>query len=278
MKKNTLLAALGLCLLAFLFYDASGGVGAVQNANRTGSPGSSAGCNACHGGGNYNAAISVEVLDGETPVTAYEPGQKYTFKVTINAENNPAGYGFQSVAMVAADNSNAGSFGEAPTGTDVVTLNNLQLFEHAQRSAENSWSIEWTAPAAGTGDVQIYAAGNAVNGGGTSGDSPTSLENPLVLTENVASSLAAIERLDLNMNVYPNPVRDQLNIQITGAENGRYQWGLFNKHGQRLRADQIEVIDGRADRLIPVADLPAGAYLLRLHNGRGVQTTLVAKE
>ena len=210
MKKNVLLTTLGLLFLAFLFYEASSGVAATQGADRTGAPGSDAGCNSCHGGGAFNTSVSVAVLDGETPVTAYEPGMKYTFRVTVNAANNPAGYGFQAVGVVANGNANAGSFGAAPSGTQVTNLSGRQYFEHSQRNTANSWSIEWTAPAAGTGEVRFYAAGNAVNANGDSGgDSPASLPSPLSLSENVASSLAAVRQLDLNMKVFPNTVRDR---------------------------------------------------------------------
>lgn len=279
MKKNVLLTTLGLLFLAFLFYEASSGVAAAQNADRTGAPGSDSSCNSCHGGGNFNASVSVAVLDGETAVTAYEPGKKYTFRVTVNASNAPAGYGFQAVGVVAEGNANAGSFGTAPTGTQVTSLNGRQYFEHSGRSTGNSWAIEWTAPAAGTGEVRFYAAGNAVNGDFNSGgDSPDRLDSPLSLSENVASSLAAVEQLDLNMKVFPNPVQDRLNLQVEGSENGRFELRLLNTAGQLVRSAQVLIANGRSNEQLEVTELPAGLYFLHLTDGRRVKTMHVVKE
>lgn len=279
MKKNVLLTTLSLLFLAFLFYEASSGVAAAQGVDRTGAPGSDAGCNSCHGGGNFNTSVSVAVLDGETPVTAYEPGKKYTFRVTVNAANNPAGYGFQSVGVVAQGNANAGSFGTAPTGTQVTNLSGRQYFEHSQRNTGNSWSIEWTAPAAGTGEVRFYAAGNAVNANGDSGgDSPARLSSPLSLSENIASSLAAVERLDLQMKVFPNPVQDQLSLQIEGSEEGPFQLRLLNGAGQLVRSTNIQVVNGKAIERLEVSKLPAGLYHLHLTDGRRVKTIRAVKE
>lgn len=279
MKKNVLLTTFGLLLLAFLFFEASSGVAASQGADRTGAPGADADCNSCHGGGNFGTSVSVQVLDGQTAVTTYEPGKKYTFKVTINASNSPAGYGFQSVAVVANGNANAGSFGTAPNGTQVTNLNGRQYFEHGARSAANNWSIEWTAPSAGTGEVRFYAAGNAVNANGDSGgDSPAKLPAPLSLAESITSSVAAIEQLDLQMKVFPNPVQDRLNLQIDGSENGRFQLRLLNTTGQLVQSGQIQIVNGRANERLQVQDLPAGYYYLHLTDGRRVKTVGIVKE
>ena len=279
MKKNILLVALGLGFLAFLFLDASSGAASVQDRDRTGSPVASGTCANCHSGGNFSTSVSVQVLDGDTPVTTYEPEKKYTFTVSISAMNNPAAYGFQAVALTVADSTNAGSFGTAPDGTQVITLNNRQYFEQSRRNAVSSWSIEWTAPATGAGDVNFYAAGNAVNqAGGSNGDSPDILDTPFTLTENITSNTASIQPLDLQMRVFPNPVQDRLNLRVDGSENGRFQLQLLNTAGQLVQSGQVEVIDGTANQQLEVQDLPSGHYYLHLSNGKGVKTMGVVKE
>jgi hypothetical protein len=280
MKTKVLVYTLGLLLLAFLFYDPSSGVAAVQRTDRTGSPVSlSDGCNACHGGGNFNTSVSVEVLQSNSPVTNYEPSQPYTVRVTVNSSNNPSGYGFQVVALVAEDNSNAGSFGMPPDGTQITTLNNRQYFEHSRRNTINNWSIEWTAPPAGTGEVRFYAAANAVNGNGSNtGDSPARLSTPLILTEEVTSGFTTVEELNLQVAVYPNPVQDHLRLQISNSENGRFSLRLLNAAGQLARSGQVEVVNGRSDRQLPVQDLPGGLYFLYLSDGQKVKATTMVKE
>lgn len=277
MKNNILLTTLCLGFLVFLFNSNSGGAGAVQDRDRTGSPLALGTCANCHGGGNFNSSVNVEILDGETAVTAYEPNRQYTFRVTVTASNNPAGYGFQAVVLN-GDDANAGVFGAAPAGTAVTTLNNRQYFEHNARSTTNTWSIDWTAPAAGTGGVRIYAAGNAVNGSsGESGDSPTHLETPITIMESVTNQSSLVQNLNLEMEIFPNPVQDVLNIALNGAESGRFQLRLMNAAGQVIQSNPIDVYAGRAKRQINVQNLPAGHYTLMISDGKRAQSLPLIK-
>lgn len=279
MKTNLLLSALGLLFLAFLFYDASSGVAAVQGVDRTGSPVSVSGCDACHSGGNFETSISLEILDGGTPVNSYEPGKTYTYQVTIDASNEPSGYGFQTVALAAADDTNAGSFGTAPNGTQITSLAGRDYFEHSRRNSSNSWSIEWTAPAAGTGEVNLYAAANAVDGNGsTGGDDPARLATPLVLDENTTSSFSSPEELELRMNVFPNPIRDHLYLEITGSKVDRLMLRLLDASGQIVRSELLTLVNGQSSREITVQALPAGLYFLNLSDGQKVKTRIVMKK
>ncbi len=280
MKKRILLSSFALLLLAFLFFEASGGVAQIQATDRTGSPVASAnGCDFCHSGGDYNTSVIVQVLDGELPVTAYDPGETYTFKVTVNAENNPAGYGFQAVALSGDDHVNAGRFGTASLPARVSLLNNRQYFEHQMPSGPNSWSIDWTAPAAGTGEVRIYAAGNAVDGNNSSaGDQPATLDEPLVLTENVVSSTFGPAPLEVEMEIFPNPVSDLMNLRIRSVENDRLQLRIFDSGGRVLRARTLELAGGRLDQQLAVGDLPAGIYFLQLSDGQRTKAEVMFKE
>ena len=278
MKRRFLLSSFVFFLLIFFFYAASSGVAVSQNRDRTGSPLTSGSCATCHSGGNFDPSISVEVLDDDVPVTTYEPGKTYSFKVTINASNNPAGYGFQAVALK-SDTTNAGDFGTPPADTRVTTLNNLKYFEQSTRSATNSWSVDWIAPDAGAGDVRFYASGNAVNGAdGISGDSPASLDSPFVLMEDVASSTVAVERLDLQMKVFPNPVQNVLNLEMKGAEEGRLQLSLINGNGQVLQNRQLEHFSGYTNQELDVQHLPAGFYNLLVSDGEKVNSIMVVKK
>ena len=279
MKKNLLFSVLGILFLAFLFFDASSGAGSAQNADRTGSPIASGNCGNCHNGGNFNSSVAVELLDGEEVVTTYQPGQLYTFKVTVSASNNPAGYGFQAVALQGTDNLNAGTFGDAPSGTKVSMVDDRNYFEHSERSTANSWSIPWTAPEAGTGDVSIYAAGNAVNGAaGSGGDTPTTLATPLVLTEASTSASYALQTLDLEMKVFPNPVTDILNLELNSTEQGNFQLQLFNTTGQLMLSKSIEVNMGNNTERMNVGNLPQGHYFLHLGDGKRGQTMGILKQ
>lgn len=108
------------------------------------------------------------------PVTEFIAGETYTITVEITSSNGtPAGFGFQATVLDGSNNF-IGSFSSPSAGTGVVATGGRDYWEQSATSVvNNTFSINWTAPAAMT-TVTIYAAGIAANGnGGTSGDSPT---------------------------------------------------------------------------------------------------------
>lgn len=175
-------------LLTWILLSNSGGVANRQAVDRTGSPLGTGSCGSCHSGGNFSPTLSIQLLDGNTPVTRYSPGKVYEARVSIAASNNPRGYGFQLVALSGAGNIRGGTFGDAPAGFSKVTLANRVYVEQSSVRSSPVLSIPWTAPAAGSGSVRFYSAGLAVNGnGGTGGDSPVQLNLPVIIDEDASS-------------------------------------------------------------------------------------------
>lgn len=148
----------------------SGGPTGAQG-DVSGSPAQDRACASCHLGGSFAPETTLELLDADgTPQTRYAAGETYTLRVAITEADAAAGYGFQAV-ILAADTTQAGAFGQPADGTRVFPFRGAEYFEHTRRLAEPTAEIAWTAPEAGTGEVTVYAAGNAVNGNGsTSGD------------------------------------------------------------------------------------------------------------
>jgi hypothetical protein len=152
--------------------DKTGNTGAPgDDANPNGTPRI---CTYCH----FGAAapqVSIRVLDaGGDTVTAYIPGQQYTARVAINTNiTTLTGFGFQMIAL--RDNGNVDLDGFSDPGNNTVnnykiaTIPNGRTYaEHDNVSVNNSqFNVVWTAPAAGTGPVTFYAAGNAVNRNGS---------------------------------------------------------------------------------------------------------------
>jgi hypothetical protein len=150
------------------------GVAESQNKDRTGAPGSSPTCGACHSGGNFGASVAISLLDpleGQVAFTEYQPGATYRLRVRVNhAQQSPQGFGLQ-VTAVLGGGSNAGTFSQPLGNTQLETVGSRHFFEHNAPSVSPDFEVIWTAPAPGSGPVTVYAAGVAVNGnGGTGGD------------------------------------------------------------------------------------------------------------
>ncbi|MDX1943613.1 MAG: choice-of-anchor V domain-containing protein [Saprospiraceae bacterium] len=280
MKIKLLYAFFSIALVAVLFLGNAGGAGASQNADRTGSPLSPAICTECHGGGDFAPTVAAQLLKGSTTVTQYTPGEDYTFRLTITATNgNPARYGFMAVALRGNDNANAGTWDSPPAGTRLTNINNRQYFEHSSPRNVNSFEIKWKAPAAGAGPVRFYAAGNAVNGtGSTDGDAAAELPQALVITEGSTSSVFGVKALDASILAYPNPVREQLSLNIELKKSGRYFLSIYDLNGKEMQRKTVQFLEGENKEQLNVQGLAAGHYTVQISDGERVAAQKILKK
>ncbi|MBS1873139.1 MAG: hypothetical protein JSU00_07980 [Acidobacteria bacterium] len=173
--------AVGLAAVPVLLWAYSSG----PEAHKTGVPApgnNEPTCVLCHSGTALNGG------GGKVTLTAsgnsYTPGQKQTLTITVT-DSAAKVYGFQATARLASDlNQQAGSF--TPSASQQVICatpsvndaggpcsgnSTLQFIEHRQPSTSNVINIDWTPPAAASGDITIYVSANAANRDGqTSGD------------------------------------------------------------------------------------------------------------
>ncbi|MEQ8707042.1 MAG: choice-of-anchor V domain-containing protein [Phaeodactylibacter sp.] len=269
MKLRLLYTLFALAGGAFLFLNNSSGAGAAQGQDRTGSPLSSATCGACHGGNNFSPTIELQVLKDGEAVAAYTPGEVYTMRVSAGFSGNPAAFGFQAVALTGENNAQGGDFQNPPSGTQITIVNGREYPEHSQRSPNSAFEVEWIAPEAGTGDVRFYSSVLASNSaGGSSGDGVASLDTPVVLTEDMTSSTAGPSVLNAEVQVFPNPAKEEATLQISEATAGTYQVEVISAQGQLLYAQSVQ-LSGAAVRLpLDLSAQPGGLYLVRVSNGK----------
>jgi SprB repeat len=144
------------------------GGAAAKNKSLTGAPFGTGTCGNCHSGGSFGTvtvAIQIFEVGTSTVVTAYTAGKAYDAKLTINATTAPPLYGFQMVAVNAA-NTQAGAWSGFPTNVNAKTVAARIYVEQKLALTANVNSMTWVAPIAGTGTVKFYACGNAVDGTG----------------------------------------------------------------------------------------------------------------
>jgi len=274
MKFKTLYFFLASVFIYFVFISSSSGPGVVQGRDRSGSPVASSTCAACHSAGAFSPSLEITLLNGADTVTMYEPGETYTIRFVNTASDNPAGYGVQAVALDANDNS-TGTFGTPSDGTQITAVDGRDYFEHSSISSENMFEIEWTAPAAETGDVGIYAASIAANDNGSTGGDGTAAKS-LVISEAITSSVND-QTLALDMVVMPNPVASQLNLRVTADKTHLTNLSLYNIAGQLVQENQLNLTSGSNNFNFDVNHLPKGQYFLQLHEDGKVATKKIVK-
>lgn len=260
-----------------LFLGNSSGPGAVQGKDRTGGPLSEGFCGNCHAAGAFNPSMVLELLQDGDVVNGYEAGETYTMRVTITAESGVQVYGFQAVALTGDDNLQAGSF--APVaGTQITTLNDRDYIEHSERSDSNVFEIEWTAPSTGTGEVKFYSASvSANNAAGSGGDGAVFLTSPTVL-QDLTVGTNELPALATRLNAFPNPVVDQLNLQVEVTEGNRATLRVYSMLGQPMLQRDIELNAGVNNLSYDLSELAAGQYTIEISNNAAASQTMIFKK
>lgn len=207
------------------------------------------------------------MTDSAVAVTEYTPGATYSLTATVsNSSGAPAGYGLQMVALKSSDNTNAGTLATPSSNAKISTLSNRKYFEQKTTSSTNVFSVNWTAPAEGTGDVKFYFGANAVNGNGhSSGDKAVLVDFtfaeatiPVDTTDTTNNSNAIAEIQEAFNLIYPNPAKDFIYIKsLTPISEVQ----IFDVYGNLIANEKLQ------GEKVDVSNLENGIYFI-LENDR----------
>ena len=159
----------------------------------------STGCGggSCHTTQDAATSISIQI-DGTDPSSlgGYVPGKLYSITLFVTRSSlpsKPAGFDF-SISK--------GTLSSAPAGTTLMSTTEIHHTSAKTTSSGGTaiWDFKWTAPAAGSGIVDINIAANVTNGSGgaDAGDAWNYLATPISLTEGSASSAPTIKNLKVS--------------------------------------------------------------------------------
>lgn len=89
-------------------------------------------------------------------------------------------------------------------------------------------------------------------------------ERGTVVESRSLNPVSEIESLGAEIRVFPNPVKDELQVAIEAQRSGELSLSLLSIDGKLLRAREQMIHTGSNRTSIQVTDLPAGMYLLRI--------------
>ncbi len=173
---------------------------------KTGSPGDGSSCMACHNSNAPQMASPDVTITSDIPVSGYIPGNTYTISVE-GVQQNVSKFGFE----ITAEDNNALKVGTWASVNGETQVKSSDWVTHTSSGTAGNgfktWTINWTAPAAGTGDVTFYAAVNATNSNGAlTGD--LILLNNVTVPEDVSASVN--EKSVKKVKFYPVPAKDYI--------------------------------------------------------------------
>ncbi len=279
MKKNLLITITFICLAAFALMSSSGGRADAQTAGSTGAPGdssSSCGNQYCHGVSSILVDLDIELteMDGTMVQDNIEEGKTYIVKVRVNHTGGatPLAFGFQLVALN-ADGASVNNFMNPSSNAKIANANGRQYAEHNGPSNTNEFTVEWTAPELAATSITFYAAGNGVDGDGTTGgDGSNSTSLNFGLTSPTSNLIAD----KWGLKIFPNPVADQLNLEMANAMDGTCLLTVFDVLGKEIFSRNIDIHSTKEQ--IDVSFLPKGSYSLVLRNGNEKATAKFIKK
>lgn len=83
--------------------------------------------------------------------------------------------------------------------------------------------------------------------------------------------------VNLNLNVYPNPTKNQLAVSLQQPGKNNVTLNLYTLQGQLLNTQTLTFV-GQAQATVPTTNLAAGMYLLKAQTPNGIVTQRVVVE
>jgi hypothetical protein len=259
MKKILLFTSVILGLIIMTYPKAITGFEGGSPGGKTNSPMDGQNCTACHAG-SINSGQGSVTITSDIPASGYIPANTYTITVE-SSHPSYTKYGFELTAE---------SFGNKTGGFTIVNSSQTKLINGGNAvthkiggtlgSASKTWSVNWTAPAAGNMSVDFYATSVTANG-----NSQNSGDN--VYTANYS--------VNEEVSVAINNVSTDLEVTFNGSEliiNGSSSLMALNVYDikGKLISNQYEV---QLPSTINTINLSAGIYIVNSLDINGIRMT-----
>ena len=155
MKKSIFILGATIALAIFFYPQATIGKLTGSPGGKTGSPTDGASCMGCHSDAQIGQGATITT---DIPSTGYEPGNTYNITVVLNPVVGLDPAGFEVTCEENTTNTKSGSFGITnPTSTQ-FTNNSSAVTHTTAGNSLGTWSFNWVAPIAETGDITFYGA------------------------------------------------------------------------------------------------------------------------
>lgn len=281
MKKSFLLLPLfaGLAYVTLTSSHSGGAyVSGVDGTKSTGGGGCGGGCHTSA----TSTTVALELDSAGVPVTHYIGGHSYTLKVTgtNTSTTTLSHFGFQVTVVKSAGAGTssatfAGSFATTglPTGVRYTSASagcGIDVLEQNTAIAATTLggatggtyvmaNLPWTAPAAGSGTLEIYGCVNAVNfNNSNSGDKYNN--GSASITELVLPSEVASVTANMEINLFPNPAVADVTLQLNNAAEGTYHVHIYDMAGKLAGTTSITIAGNAQTGNINTSGWNAGIY------------------
>jgi len=225
-------------------------------------------CAQCHSGGAPKDAVpNVDFTfnDGFTSVHIdnFEYELNKTYVISYVPLTTSKRYGFQMSALTST-NANGGTFALTDAANTTLVSTPTTYVSHHNASSFHFWTFQWTAPSTNVGDITFYYVFNASDSSNTeTGDTIYVGASTVHAATTGVKSVSGLN----NISLYPNPVKDELNISFDTNETSNLELNLFSLQGELIRNLSAQKNISRFSSAFKLNDLASGIYLFQIKTG-----------
>jgi hypothetical protein len=149
-----------------------------------------------------------------------------------------------------------------------VATGNLYIY-NTPENPDNTyvWSISGGNIMTGQGTRQVIVTWTALNYGSLNlyESSPLGCDTDAEPLQATISDCTGIKEVpESKVAVYPNPVRDELNLKCNLEEHGPARVSIYNHLGQEVLTHEVKTVNGKIDITLSTAVLSLGPYSLQV--------------
>lgn len=238
----------------------------------SGSPTDGQNCLACHDDGS--TIIQPGMITSNIPVEGYLPDSTYSLTATVT-KTGVSKFGFE-ISPQGTTGAFIGTLLANPATTQLV--GNGKYITHIATSTSGSgtqtWTFNWKAPKPSAGKVTFYGAFNAAdNNGSYSGDQiyTSKLEaKDTVTVKDTNNSINESISMNTRVNLFPNPGKGNINLDISSAQGGVYDFRISNITGKLIYNEVLKIPAGQTLKNLALDDIENGMYIIHLVSDKGV--------
>ena len=229
----------------------------------TGSPGDGQICVLCHQGPPPTPISNA--ITSTVPGTGYIPGNTYTVTAQISRIGHTR-FGFQ----ISPQDNSANPLGIlTDINSETQVTGGGAYITHTTNGTygtdSKTWTFDWEAPIAGTGNVTFYGAFNVTNDNGiNNGD--TIYSSMMTVPEDIGTAANLANNQNNFFSLYPNPATDVTHITFLSNEEKQLSAIIYNLKGEKTFQWNAAIPPNSCiKQKIPLPEnLSTGIYLLEV--------------
>ncbi len=209
------------------------------------------------------------MLGNEVVNSRYTPDAYYKVYISGYASGNFPIYSYQfSATRAQGFNLNGGTF-VSGSGLHSTVAGGAIVAEPLNPKSTSSVGVNntfrdsffWQAPPPNSGEWKLFATALLGNDDGAkSGDKSANYQRSYF------PNPVSVEGLDENIvaKIFPNPAKDQLNLELKSTERGTYSATVYNSHGQMIYNQQLHIDVTNYRGAINTSSFVPGTYFLEI--------------